>query len=129
MIEDIIKDAKAMEKEAIYNEEKAQEAYEEFVKESNSGIETKTKDQTNKVEEKAKTEASLVEAEKTAENIALELEQLHNYNLELHKSCDFVMKNFEVRQSSRDEEVEALKQAKSILSGAKFESMLQSASQ
>merc|ERR1719191_1553818 len=102
MMEDIIKDAKAMEAEAIRNEEKAQEDYETFVKESNNGIETKTKDQTNKAEEKAKTEASLVEAEKTDENIALELEQLANYKLGLHKECDFVMKNFEVRQSSRD---------------------------
>ncbi len=41
--------------------------------------------------------------------------------------CDFVMKNFETRQTARDEEIEALKQAKAILSGAKFEAFLQSA--
>merc|ERR1719235_519272 len=55
----------------------------------------------------------------------LELEQLSNYNAELHQSCDFVMKNFEIRQTARDEEVEALKQAKAILSGAKFDAFLQ----
>merc|ERR1719409_2192042 len=55
----------------------------------------------------------------------LELEQLSNYNAELHQSCDFVVKNFEVRQTARQEEVEALKQAKAILSGAKFESLVQ----
>merc|ERR1719428_2363604 len=99
-----------MEKDAIYDEEKAQKAYEEFVKETNASIEAMTKDKTNKSEEKSKTEASKVEAEKELENTMLELEQLANYNAELHKSCDFVMKNFEIRQTARDEEVEALKQ-------------------
>merc|ERR1719311_1212275 len=126
MIQDIIDDAKTMEKDAIYDEEKAQKAYEEFVKETNASIEAMTKDQTNKSEEKSKTEAAKVEAEKELENTMLELEQLANYNAELHKSCDFVMKNFEIRQTARDEEVEALKQAKSILSGAKFDTFLQS---
>jgi len=41
--------------------------------------------------------------------------------------CDFVVKNFEIRQTARDEEVEALRQAKAILSGAKFEAFLQGA--
>lgn len=40
-------------------------------------------------------------------------------------ACDFVLNNFEVRQSARDEEVEALRQAKATLSGAKFEEFLQ----
>merc|ERR1711978_249194 len=102
MIEEIINDAKAMEAEAIRSEEDAQKAYEDFVKETNASKEAK-------------------------EAVMLELEQLSNYNAELHQSCDFVMKNFEVRQTARDEEVEALKQAKAILSGAKFEEFLQGA--
>merc|ERR1719359_1406877 len=121
----IIEDAKTMESEAIRTEEEAQKAYEDFVKESNSSIEAKTKDSVNKTEEKGKTEAAKVQAETEMENTMLELEQLTNYNLELHKSCDFVLKNFDVRQTARDEEVEAIKQAKAILSGAKFEAFLQ----
>ena len=76
---------------------------------------------------KAKAEADLVEAKEDKEAVMLELEQLANYKAELHSSCDFVMKNFEIRQTARDEEIEALKQAKAILSGAKFEAFLQSA--
>jgi len=38
-----------------------------------------------------------------------------------------VLKNFDLRQTTRDEEVEALKQAKAILSSAKLEEFLQSA--
>merc|ERR1711972_411113 len=124
MIQQIISDAKAMEAEAIRSEEDAQKAYEDFVKETNSSIEAKSKDIVNKSEEKAKAEADLVETKEAKEAAMLELEQLSNYNAELHQSCDFVLKNFELRQTARDEEVEALKQAKAILSGAKFEEFL-----
>merc|ERR1719352_2012736 len=115
MIEQIINDAKAMEAETIRAEEDAQKAYEDFVKETNNSIEAKTKDITNKSENKAKAEAELVETKEAKEAAMLELEQLSNYNAQLHQSCDFVMKNFEVRQTARDEEVEALRQAKAIL--------------
>jgi len=127
MIQQIINDAKAMEAEAIRSEEDAQKAYEDFVKDTNGSIEAKSKDIVNKSETKAKAEADLVEAKENKEAVMLELEQLANYKAELHSSCDFVVKNFEIRQTGRDEEIEALKQAKAILSGAKFEAFLQSA--
>merc|ERR1719145_101433 len=116
MIQQIISDAKAMEAEAIRSEEDAQKAYEDFVKETNASIEAKSKEIANKSEEKAQAEVELVETKEAKEAVMLELEQLSNYNAELHQSCDFVMKNFDVRQTARDEEVEALKQAKAILS-------------
>merc|ERR1719265_2360820 len=127
MIQQIINDAKAMEAEAVRAEEDAQKAYEDFVKTTNASIEAKGKEVVNKSEEKAKAEADLVKANEHKESVMLELEQLSNYNAELHQSCDFVMNNFEIRQTARDEEVEALKQAKAILSGSKFEEFLQSA--
>merc|ERR1712176_1726634 len=125
MIQQIINDAKAMEAEAIRSEEDAQKAYEEFVKDTNNSIDEKSKDIVNKSESRAKAESDLVEAKKDKEAVMLELEQLANYNAELHQSCDFIVKNFEVRQTARDEEIEALKQAKAILSGADFEAFLQ----
>merc|ERR1719469_292018 len=125
MIQQIINDAKAMEAEVIRAEEDAQKAYEDFVKETNASIETKTKEIINKSEEKAKSETDLTQANADKDAVMLELEQLSNYNAELHQSCDFVMKNFEIRQTARDEEVEALKQAKAILSGADFQAFLQ----
>merc|ERR1712216_476606 len=127
MIQQIINDAKAIEAETIRSEEDAQKAYEDFVKDTNNSIEEKSKDIVNKSESKAKAEADLVEAKENKEAVMLELEQLANYKAELHSSCDFVMKNFEIRQTARDEEIEALKQAKAILSGAKFEAFLQGA--
>merc|ERR1712099_141214 len=127
MIQRIINDAKAMEAETIRSEEDAQKAYEDFVKDTNASIEAKSKEIVNKSELKAKAETDLVETKEAKEAVMLELEQLSNYNAELHQSCDFVLKNFELRQTARDEEIEALRQAKAILSGAKFEEFLQGA--
>merc|ERR1719152_164359 len=127
MIQQIINDAKAMETEAIRAEEDSQKAYEDYVKDTNSSIEEKNRDIVHKSEVKAKAEADLVQAKDDKEAVLLELEQLSNYKAELHSSCDFVTKNFEIRQVARDEEIEALKQAKAILSGAKFEAFLQDA--
>merc|ERR1719503_439442 len=126
MIQQIINDAKAMEAEAIRAEEDAQKAYEGFVKDTNASVDTKNKDIANKSEEKARSEEDLVQANTEKESVLIELEQLSNYNAELHASCDFILKNFEIRQTARDEEVEALKQAKAILSGADFEALIQS---
>merc|ERR1712190_381810 len=125
MIEQIISDAKAMEAEAIRSEEDAQKAYEDFVKETNASSEAKSKDIVEKSEQRARAEEELVETKESKEAVMLELEQLSNYNAQLHQSCDFVLKNFDLRQTARDEEVEALRQAKAILSGAKFEEFLQ----
>merc|ERR1719215_1903164 len=125
MIQEIINDAKKMEAEALRAEEEAQAAYEQFVKDSNASIQEKTKSQVNKTEEKAKAEENMNQAIQDKEAALLELEQLSTYNAELHQSCDFVMKNFEIRQTARDEEIEALKQAKAILSGADLSVLLQ----
>jgi len=125
MIQQIINDAKAMEAEAIKSEEDAQKAYEDFVKDTNTSIEEKTVSITNKTEEKAQAEADKVEAETEKEAVMTELEQLANESADLHSSCDFVLKNFEIRQTARDQEIEALKQAKAILSGAKFSELIQ----
>merc|ERR1712060_824775 len=125
LIQQIISDAKAMEAETIRAEEDAQKAYEDFVKETNNSIEAKSRDIVNKSETKARAETDLVQAKQDKDAVLLELEQLSNYNAQLHQSCDFVQQNFDLRQTARDEEIEALRQAKAILSGAKFEEFLQ----
>jgi len=127
MITQIIEDSKAMEAEAIKAEGSAQSAYEAFVKETNASIEAKSKDIANKSESKAKAEDYLVQAQTEHASVMTNLDELSAYNSELHASCDYILKNFDIRQTARDEEIEALKQAKAILSGADMESFLQSA--
>merc|ERR1719230_673181 len=79
-----------------------------------------------KTEAKAKAEQEKVKSEQLLEEVVLELEELSQENSDLHHACDFVMKNFEIRQTARDQEIEALKQVLQILSGAKFSDFLQS---
>merc|ERR1719214_439549 len=125
MMQGIIDDAKAMEAEAIRGEEDSQKAYEDFVKDTNTSIEAKTKDIVAKTEMKAKAEGAKVEAETERDSVLGELEQLANENADLHKSCDFTLKNFELRQTAREEEVEALKQSIAMFSGASFSAFLE----
>merc|ERR1719235_65173 len=125
MLQGIIDEAKALEAEAVKSEADAQEAYEGFVKETQASISEKSKEIVNKTTEKAKAEEEKAQAEEDMEAALLELDRLSTESLDLHKDCDFVMKNFDIRQTARDEEIEALKQAKAILSGAKFSAFLQ----
>merc|ERR1719161_1438446 len=75
-------------------------------------------------EAKAKAEGAKVEATTERDSVLGELEQLANENADLHKSCDFTLKNFDIRQTARDEEIEALKQAIAMFSGASFSAFL-----
>merc|ERR1719356_1972684 len=120
MIEQIMLDAKKMEEETRRDEQEAQKAYEDFTKETKDSVAAKNAEIVTKSEEKANAEGALVEAKEEREAVLLELEQLSNYNAELHQSCDFTTKNFELRQTARAEEIEALRQAKAILSGSDF---------
>merc|ERR1719333_795820 len=87
MIQKIIDDAKTMESEATRSEKEGQQAYDDFVKETTTSIDTKTKDITNKNEEKAKAESDKVEALDDKETVMIKLENNANYNTELHQSC------------------------------------------
>lgn len=125
MLEDILADAKKMEAETARDEENAQKTYEDFVMDTNASVEAASKAIVKKSEEKATLEKELAEAEEELSNVNLELEQLANYLSQLHLSCDYILKNFDSRQSARDAEIDALKQALAILSGAKFSAFLQ----
>jgi chromosome segregation ATPase len=119
LIENIMRDAENLEKEAVHAEQDSQAAYETFVKDSNESIEAKQRDIVNKSEGKATAEGDLTQAQTDLAGIHSELEQLADYAGQLHTACDFVVKNFDLRQAARDQEIEALKQAKAILSGMK----------
>merc|ERR1719261_636979 len=109
MIQMIINDAKAMEADAIHGEEDSQAAYEDFVKDTNDAIEQKSLDITNKSETKA--QADKTETDTNLEGVLSELQMLANESADLHSSCDFILKNFDLRQGARDDEIEALKQS------------------
>merc|ERR1719238_358323 len=119
MIEQIVEDSKKLETEAVAAEKQAQSDYEGFVKDSNALI----KDLSDSVEEKTKNVADATleteQAKSDHEAAVTELASLADVLADLHNECDFVLKNFEIRQKARLQEMEAIAQAKQILSGAK----------
>merc|ERR1719443_261580 len=62
-------------------------------------------------------ETKTMEARTAALN---EQQELKNEEADLHKSCDFLMQNFDTRQSALEQEMESLGEAKSVLTGSKF---------
>merc|ERR550537_1537654 len=116
----IIEDAKKEEAELVLSEQDAQEAYATFVTETNNcmaacetSISEKTEAKSVAESDKAETEANLLAVEQ-------ELTSLKDLNIGLHADCDFLLENFEIRQKARKEEMDAIVEAKAILSGADF---------
>merc|ERR1719352_2190179 len=118
MIQEIIDESKTMEMDAIKAENDSQAAYEDFTKNANASIKALMAAVRDKTEKKATAEAELVQAKSGHSKTLKDLEALNTYKGTLHSSCDFVMDNFNVRQDKRAQEMEALSQAKNILSGA-----------
>merc|ERR1719247_3319926 len=85
---------------------------------------SKNKDIVNKSEDKARTEKDKINEEVHRDQALSEIEELEQVNADLHKSCDFLMKNWETRTTARDEEIEALKQGLALFSGASFGAFL-----
>merc|ERR1719353_481058 len=125
LLKGLIEEAKMMEEQAIRDEKEAQQAYEDFVLETTKSVEEAERAIVEKTEEKSKLETELAETHEALESVNLELDGLNNVLLELHRDCDFLIKNFDASQSARDGEIEALKTALSILSGAKFSQFLE----
>merc|ERR1719387_717401 len=119
MIEHIIEESKEEEKETIAAENAAGEAYATFVADNSAAVEAMSKSVINKSEELAKVDSNKAEAEGNLRATEADLLSLLKTYQTLHTDCDFLLKYFDVRQTKRAEEIEALQQAKAIFSGAK----------
>jgi len=119
MLDEVIADSKKMENEAHTDELNAAGAYEMFMKDSNKSIKQMLKANVNMSEDRAKAEEAQSRDETDLAATMKTLESLNDELGDLHKSCDFVVKNFSVRQEARALEMDALREAKNILSGMK----------
>lgn len=119
-IEMIIQEAEAADAEALKSEQESQAAYAELVANTNKELDDASNSVTQKTEEKAKADANRLTSEKDLAATLKILEDLMGVNAGLHQSCDYIIKNFNIRQQARQEEVEAIQEAKAILSGADF---------
>merc|ERR1719326_1687303 len=118
MIEKLIGEAQTMTKDAISAESDAQAAYEQTIADTNDSVAALTKEIATKTKNKAEAEKDKLQTGADIVDTVKELEGLAKYNGELHTECDYTLKNFDVRQTARQEEIESLQQAKQILSGA-----------
>merc|ERR1719487_2448235 len=118
MIEKLIYEAKDLEADSVKSEAEAQAQYEATVTDTNGSVLALQEAITTKTKEMAQAKKDKAAAEEDHLDAIDELGRLTKYAADLHKSCDFVLKNFEVRQQGRAQEIEALQQAKQILSGA-----------
>merc|ERR1719253_661374 len=104
-------------------EKVAQKDYEEMMKKSADKRAMDSKTIVEKESQKAEAEGLLGKAKKELKGKSAELMALQEYVMNLHADCDFLVKNFDTRKEARANEVDAIKKAKAVLSGADFSFM------
>jgi len=117
MIQQIIEDSKALEAECVAGETEAQSTYEKFVSDSNSVIQSLSDSVAAKTKASATASEDVEQGKSDLDSTNGELESLALTVEDLHGECDWTLKNFAARQAARLGEIEAIGQAKAILSG------------
>jgi len=120
MIDLMIKDLTTEMTEAETEEKLAQEDYEKAMKDAAEKRTQDSKSLADKQKAKAETEADLEanteEKAATTKTLMATLEHIQS----LHAECDWLIQYYEVRKEARAGEVESLKTAKAVVSGADF---------
>merc|ERR1719375_1383287 len=120
MIDLMIADLTKEMTEAKATEKNAQEDYESAMKDSAEKRTVDSKALADKQKAKAETQADLEsntdEKAATSKTLMATLEHIQA----LHGECDWLLQYFQVRKEARAGEIESLKTAKSVLSGADF---------
>merc|ERR1719337_183032 len=120
MIDLLIGDLTKEMTEAKTTETDAQADYEQAMKDAAEKRATDTQTLADKQKAKAETEASLEanseEKGATTKTLMATLEHIAS----LHAECDWLLQYFEVRKEARAGEIDSLKTAKAVLSGADF---------
>merc|ERR1719428_1299148 len=116
----MIKDLESDVKDAEYEEKTSQSDYAKLMEESQATRTANTKSITQKSGTKAEMETKLggLKDVKTATDEDLSL--IATTLMDLHAACDFLLQNYDLRKEARSNEIESLKTAKAILSGANF---------
>jgi hypothetical protein len=107
--------------EAEHDEKTAVRDYEKLVADAKENREGSSKTLTQQQEEKAATEGLLQESKEKHTLTTDKLNGLNSYIADLHKSCDFIIANFEMRREARTNEREGLQNAKAVLSGSDYQ--------
>merc|ERR1719453_1006150 len=120
MMDSLVADLDKEMQESTVNEKNAQEEYEEFMSDSAEKRALDSKAITDKSSAKAEMEGELAKANTDKQSTVSELMATLEALSGVHGECDWLMENFDSRKAAREGEVESLKKAKSVLSGADF---------
>jgi len=120
LMDSITKEMEADMKDAEYDEKTAQKEYAELMADSQATRAQDSKSIVDKNAAKATMEEKLMTAKKAHSATKEEINLVVSYIGDLHVSCDFIMQNFDLRKEARTAEIESLKNAKAVLSGASF---------
>lgn len=101
-------------------EQNDQKDYEGVVSDSKKKRESDLKDARTKEGIKAGLEGDSEEDTQEKDAKLKEQQAAAEYIADLHKECDWLLKNFDLRKEARTQEIEQLKTAKSVLAGADF---------
>merc|ERR1719164_330099 len=116
----MIGDLKMQSGEIKFSEKQAQSDYVAMMAASQEKRSQDGKSLTDQEAGKADLTEKLTTAKESQHLTLKELENIHSTISGLHGACDFIIKNFEYRATARTSEIEGLKNAKAVLSGASF---------
>jgi len=116
----VIADSEIEATELVVAEQEAQKDYAEFTRVTASTIEADRKAIEEKTGRLAEVEAERSETEQAQLTNDEDLGKLGDLLKAHHVECDYVMKYFDIRQKARAEEIDAITDAKAVLSGANF---------
>merc|ERR1719191_1920319 len=102
------------------DEQKSQADYSDYVAATTSSIEADRESIAEKEKQLASAESEKSETEESQLANQASLDKLAELLQGLHNQCDYVIKYFDIRQQMRAEEMDAINEAKAILSGANF---------
>jgi len=103
-----------------FAEKDAQAEYEAMVKDAAAKRAADSKSISEKEAAKAEVEAEVLANEDKKKAETEELMATKEYISELHADCDWLIENYGMRKEARANEVDALKKAKAVLSGADY---------
>jgi len=128
LIDMLVNDLKKEMQAAEFEEKDSQEDYEQLMADSQKKRAADSKSVTTKEQNKAEADGVAETATTNLSSANEELMANKEYIANLHKSCDFLVENYDFRKEARATEIDALKKAKAVLNGADY-SLVQIVSQ
>eukprot|EP00397_Hematodinium_sp_SG-2012_P024150 GEMP01025142.1.p1 GENE.GEMP01025142.1~~GEMP01025142.1.p1 ORF type:complete len:696 (+),score=184.40 GEMP01025142.1:109-2196(+) len=120
MIDMLVNDVKKEIHEAELTEKDSQEDYEGLMSDSKKKRALDSKSITTNESSKAESDTIVEQTKEALRLTNADLKATEEFIGNLHKSCDFLLGNYDFRKAAREQETEALKNAKAVLQGANY---------